>query len=95
MTSDIIAVRAHIEGRVQRVWFRAWTVQEATKRGLTGWVRNRADGTVEALFAGPEAQVKDMIEACRDGPPKARVDKLVSEPAEMPDTVGFREAPDA
>ena len=94
MASDIVAVRVRIEGRVQRVWFRAWTVREATRRGLAGWVRNRADGAVEAVFAGPAAQVKDMVEACRGGPPKARVDKIVSEPAEVPDGAGFRERED-
>lgn len=95
MISDIVAVRSRIEGKVQRVWFRAWTVQEATRRGLVGWVRNRADGSVEALFAGPQGQVKDMVQACWGGPPKARVDKIVSEPAEVPAEAGFRELPDA
>jgi acylphosphatase len=94
MASDIVAVRVRIEGRVQRVWFRAWTVREANQRGLAGWVRNRADGAVEAVFAGPAAQVKDMVEACRVGPPKARVDKIVSQPAEVPDGAGFRERED-
>jgi acylphosphatase len=95
MTSDIVAVHVHIEGKVQRVWFRAWTIQEATERGLAGWVRNRADGSVEALFAGPQAQVKDMVAACWGGPPKARVDKITSEPADVPAEAGFHELPDA
>jgi acylphosphatase len=95
MASDTVAVRVRIEGRVQRVWFRAWTVREASHRGLAGWVRNRADGTVEAVFAGPELQVKDMVAACWGGPPKARVDYIVSEPVAVPDEVGFREREDA
>ena len=95
MSSGILAVRVRIEGRVQRVWFRAWTVEEASKRGLDGWVRNCADGSVEALLAGPEAVVQDMVAACWKGPPKARVDKVVSEPADVPDGAGFRQAPDA
>lgn len=62
-------VRAEIHGRVQRVGFRAWTEREARARGLDGWVRNRADGTVEAVFAGSEAAVEAMLAACADGPP--------------------------
>jgi len=66
-------VRVVISGRVQGVWFRAWTVQEATARGLDGWVRNRSDGTVEAVFQGAPEAVDVMIAACRRGPPAARV----------------------
>jgi acylphosphatase len=69
-------VRVRVEGRVQGVWFRAWTVQEATRRGLSGWVCNRRDGAVEAVFAGPRAQVDDMVAACRRGPPAAAVTAL-------------------
>lgn len=67
----IALVRVH--GRVQGVAYRAWTVYQATDRGLDGWVRNRMDGTVEAVFAGLSSEVDRMIEACRDGPPAARV----------------------
>lgn len=74
MTTRTIAIR--IRGRVQGVWYRGWTVQEATRRGLIGWVRNRIDGSVEALFHGPAAAVDDMIVACRRGPPAARVDDI-------------------
>ena len=68
-----IAVRVVVSGRVQGVWYRGWTADEARRRGLRGWVRNRRDGTVEALFAGPEDQVRAMIAACHEGPPAARV----------------------
>lgn len=67
------AVRVIISGRVQGVWFRAWTAETALKRGLDGWVRNRRDGTVEAVFSGAPEAVEGMLEACRDGPPMARV----------------------
>lgn len=69
---------AHIlvEGRVQGVGFRAWVAREATGRGLSGWVRNRRTGAVEAVFQGPQATVAGMVEACRRGPPAARVDAL-------------------
>jgi len=66
-------VRAVIRGRVQGVWFRAWAVEEAQKRGLRGWVRNLRNGSVEALFAGEADRVDAMIAACREGPPLARV----------------------
>jgi acylphosphatase len=66
-------VRARIHGRVQGVFFRAWTVGEAQKRGLQGWVRNRSDGTVEAVFSGAADKVDDVIAACRRGPPSAEV----------------------
>jgi acylphosphatase len=95
MMSDMVAVHVRIEGRVQRVWFRAWTVQQARKRGLKGWVRNRSDGSVEAVFAGPEAQVKDMVQTCWTGSPKSKVEKVISEPAELPKEADFREIPDA
>jgi acylphosphatase len=62
-----------IRGRVQGVGYRMWTEDEALERGLAGWVRNRRDGSVEALFAGPAGVVADMIEACRQGPPGSRV----------------------
>jgi acylphosphatase len=66
-------VRVLIRGEVQGVGFRAWTEQAALRRGLEGWVRNRRDGSVEAVFAGPAEVVAGMIEACRRGPAAARV----------------------
>jgi acylphosphatase len=65
-----------IRGRVQGVGFRAWTEHVALRRGLEGFVRNRRDGTVEALFAGSAEAVAAMIEDCRRGPPGARVDAV-------------------
>lgn len=67
------AVRVRIEGRVQGVWFRGWTVRTAGRLGLDGWVCNDADGSVEAVFAGPAGKVDAMIERCRRGPPAASV----------------------
>jgi acylphosphatase len=72
---DVIR-RVVIRGRVQGVGFRAWTEVAALECGLKGWVRNRRDGTVEALFAGPPEAVAGMIELCRRGPPGARVDAV-------------------
>jgi acylphosphatase len=65
-----------IGGRVQGVGFRAFVEHEALKRHLGGWVRNRRDSTVEALFSGEESVVADMIEACRRGPAGSRVDAV-------------------
>ena len=70
---DIKAVRVRILGRVQQVGFRYWTIDAAVSRGLDGWVRNRRDGTVEAVFIGPAQEVDDMLAACGDGPPAALV----------------------
>jgi len=63
-------------GRVQGVGYRAFVEHEALTRGIEGWVRNRRDGSVEALFAGDDEVVRDMIDACRQGPFSARVDAL-------------------
>ena len=63
-------------GRVQGVWFRAFTSEAAEAAELTGWVRNRPDGSVEALFEGEQDTIKSVIEKCRQGPPSARVDHI-------------------
>ena len=60
-------------GRVQGVWFRGWTVREARRRNLEGWVRNRLDGAVEALFSGDRDAIDSMIAACHSGPRAADV----------------------
>ncbi len=72
------AARAHLllQGRVQGVSFRYYTMQEARSLGLTGWVRNLWDGRVEVLFEGDEGAVKQMIVWCRQGPPSAVVEEV-------------------
>jgi acylphosphatase len=69
-------VRVTISGRVQGVGFRAWTQREATAQGVMGWVRNRSNGDVEALFAGPHDAIEALCAACWRGPSHARVDKV-------------------
>ena len=88
--ADRKIVHALISGTVQGVWFRAWTVQEAQARGLDGWVRNRRDGRVEAVFAGPPARVDEMLLACRSGPPAAEVDDVHTSPHSEDPGQGFR-----
>jgi len=87
------AVRVEIRGRVQGVWYRGWTLDQAMARGLRGWVRNRRDGSVEALFIGPKDQVERMIEACRQGPPAARVDAVERHAAHDDGAAGFTQRP--
>ena len=84
-------VRLIIEGRVQGVGFRAWTGEEAYARGLSGWVRNRRDGSVEALLIGDPAAVAAVLERTRRGPPLARVDRVASYAAEDDGTPDFTE----
>jgi len=92
-TAPTKSVLVRIEGRVQGVWFRGWTCGEAESRGLQGWVRNRADGTVEALFSGSEAAVDEMLELCRQGPPAASVALINVQDAGDPEAAGFRQLP--
>jgi acylphosphatase len=73
--------RLTIHGGVQGVGYRAFVEREAVQLGLTGWVRNRRDGTVESIVAGPPAAVIAMIARCQDGPPLARVHTVAAEPA--------------
>lgn len=78
-----------IRGRVQGVGYRTWTEIIAVERGLEGWVRNRRDGSVEALFSGEKDEVASMIADCRIGPPGARVEAIDQREA-APDEVALR-----
>jgi acylphosphatase len=89
------ARRVRIEGRVQGVGYRDWMVKEASRLGLSGWVRNRRDGSVEALVAGDEPTLQVLLSACRRGPPAARVDGIEESLAEPPGEPGFRRMPTA
>ncbi len=79
------AVHLLISGRVQGVWYRGWAVDTARALGLRGWVRNRGDGRVEAVIAGSAESVDRMIDACRQGPPGARVSAVEVAPASAAD----------
>ena len=91
--SKTIAIRVRIHGRVQGVWYRGWAVDEARALGLSGWVRNRQDGTVEAVLAGPEPAVRAMVQRCAEGPPGARVSRVDEQPEAGPVDPGFRQLP--
>ena len=86
-------VRIVIQGRVQGVWYRGWTIQQAQRLNIRGWVRNRRDGAVEALFSGPVVEVDEMINACRQGPPAADVAGLSEHPCAQPEAEGFHALP--
>ncbi len=72
-------MHVYISGRVQGVFFRAETQRAAKGFNLTGWVRNMADGRVEAVFEGVDANVDKMLAWCHIGPPAARVDEVLIE----------------
>ncbi len=84
------AKRLLIAGRVQGVGYRHWMSAEAVRLGVSGWVRNRADGTVEALVHGDAAAVEELLRACRRGPPLAEVLRITEELAAPEPEPGFR-----
>ncbi len=88
------AKRVVIGGRVQQVGFRQWMTQEAERLGVSGWVRNRADGTVEAVLAGDPAAVEELVRRCRRGPRSAMVDSIDEDFVEPPAEPGFRQVLD-
>ncbi|QTD47217.1 acylphosphatase [Ottowia testudinis] len=87
MNDEAIARHLRIHGRVQGVTYRASMVAEATRLGLAGWVRNRRDGSVEALAQGGSPAVQALIDWARRGPPQARVERVdvaETEPQALP-----------
>jgi acylphosphatase len=93
MAEPVESLRLRVHGQVQGVWFRDWAVAQAQELGLSGWVRNRQDGSVEAVISGPLTAVRSMVERCRRGPPAARVDAVLEEPADGQVRPGFRQLP--
>jgi acylphosphatase len=75
-------IQVVITGRVQGVGYRAWLEYQAVASGLEGWVRNRKDGSVEALFCGNAKVVAEMVALCRHGPPSSRVAAVTKETAD-------------
>ena len=87
------AKRLIISGRVQGVGYRDWMVERARALGISGWVRNRVDGSVEALVAGDVAAVEELSRLCRRGPRMAEVTSIEEEMADPPESFGFRQVP--
>lgn len=89
------AKRLLIAGRVQGVGYRDWLVTAARQLGVCGWVRNRMDGSVEALVAGEIDAVEELVRLCRRGPRLALVERIDEELCEEPAELGFHRLPDA
>ncbi len=87
-----IAKHVFVSGKVQNVWFRAWTEQQARTIGLDGWVRNLKDGRVEAVISGEAIEVREMLRRFHVGPPAARVEKVEEADWSEPVAKGFRQA---
>jgi acylphosphatase len=86
---EITTLRLRIQGAVQGVGFRAFVVREATERRLSGWVRNRLDGTVEAVASGPTKQIEALVSSCTRGPAGARVQHIDMTVTAAPSGPGF------
>lgn len=86
----MVVKHVHITGRVQGVSFRAWTRDRAEELGLSGWVRNRADGSVETLVSGPNEAVDTLIAALHEGPPAAEVENVRVTETETQAEPGFQ-----
>ena len=91
----IVARRLSIHGRVQGVFYRGWTVETARSFGLVGWVRNKRDGSVEAVVQGEEADVERFVALARDGPPAARVERIEIDETKAAAFAGFEQRPTA
>ena len=88
----MILKKCLVGGRVQGVFYRGWAVETARNLELTGWVRNRSDGTVEALVQGDQGYVERFIELAGYGPSAARVERIVTSDAAVEDGLrGFRQ----
>jgi acylphosphatase len=90
MSEQPIRRRVVVHGHVQGVFFREQTRRQAEAAGVAGWVRNRPDGTVEALFEGPADAVEALVAFCRRGPERARVERVDLEEAAPQAERGFR-----
>jgi acylphosphatase len=93
MTDEVITMNIRIEGDVQGIGFRDFAIREANARRLKGWVRNRMDGSVEAVASGPRTVVESFITACIKGPRGARVTAFNLMPTDAPDSLGFTRRP--
>jgi acylphosphatase len=86
-------LRLRIEGFVQAVGYRNFVIGEAARLGIDGWIRNRSDGTVEALVSGPNAAVETLVGFCMKGPPGSTIKNVELHKAEAPAEKGFKRRP--
>jgi len=89
------SLHLRIRGKVQGVGYRHWTLRTATKLGLSGWVRNLTDGSVEAVARGPKAALDQLVASCHAGPPLARVTEVQTNPSDENIADGFQQRPTA
>ncbi|TCK27919.1 acylphosphatase [Ancylobacter aquaticus] len=87
--ASVAATRLLVHGRVQGVGYRAWLAREAERRSLAGWVRNRRDGSVEALIFAPAPTLADFLATCRAGPAAADVTEVTVREAVVPVAEAF------
>ena len=87
--ADVTRRHVVVHGQVQGVFFRDSTQEEAARRGVAGWVRNRDDGAVEAVFEGGPDAVEAMVRFCREGPSRAEVDRVDESEEEPEGLSGF------
>jgi acylphosphatase len=93
MSDDITTMNIRIEGQVQGCGFRDFAVREANARKLKGWVRNRSDGSLEAVASGPTKEVEAFIAVCIQGPRGAQVTAVNLQPVDAPESLGFTRRP--
>jgi acylphosphatase len=93
MSDDITTMNIRIEGQVQGCGFRDFATREANVRKLRGWVRNRADGSLEAVAHGPTKDVEEFIAVCMKGPHGAQVTAIDLKPTDPPQSIGFVRRP--
>lgn len=89
----VTAKRLLVRGRVQGVFYRGWTVDQARELRIAGWVRNLRTGAVEILAIGEDCDVAELIARCRSGPPAAEVEQVVAIDAEAEPLEGFAQRP--
>jgi len=95
MSGEVTTLRVRVEGKVQGVGFRAYAIRQAVALNLTGWVRNRADGAMEAIVTGQVKDVEGFIQACMKGPQGAKVTNIDLFADKDPGGEGFIGLPDA
>ncbi|WP_417688824.1 acylphosphatase [Roseibium sp.] len=92
-STPLVSAYVTVIGRVQGVGYRAWCAREAERLGLHGWIRNRLDGSVEAIYHGRAERVEEMVRLSAKGPRWAKVEQILSTPCDAPDVAGFIRRP--